>query len=133
MATSFDPGAPGPDAMQFLTDRHLASFTTTNPSGDLQVTPVGVTYDEATAIARVITWTASYKARNIMATPGQQVAICQIDGGRWLTMYGSASATTDPEAVAEGVRRYAERYRQPKVRDDRVVIEVAVERLIGRV
>lgn len=119
--------------MHFLTDRHLATLTTINPNGDLQVTPVGVTYDETSATARVITWSASYKARNVASSPGQQVAICQIDGGRWLTMYGAAIITTEPRAVAEGVRRYAERYRQPKVRDDRVVIEVAVERLIGRV
>jgi hypothetical protein len=35
--------------------------------------------------------------------------------------------------VAEAVRRYAHRYRQPGDRDDRVAIEIAVERIIGRV
>lgn len=132
MATSFDPRNPGPDAMVFLTDRHLATLTTTNARGDLQVTPVGVTYDAPRSMARVITWADSHKARNIAADPGQQVAICQVDGGRWLTIYGSARATMEEAAVNEAVRRYAERYRQPKVRDDRVVIEVSVERLIGR-
>ena len=37
------------------------------------------------------------------------------------------------ERVAEAVRRYAHRYRQPGDRDDRVAIEIAVERIIGRV
>ena len=32
-------------------------------------------------------------------------------------------------AVVEG---YAARYREPKERDDRVVIEIAVERILGR-
>jgi hypothetical protein len=30
------------------------------------------------------------------------------------------------------VRRYAERYRQPKERPDRVAIEIAVDRVLGR-
>ena len=47
-----------------------------------------------------------------------------MDGGRWLTLEGAATVTDDPERVAEGVRRYAERYRQPGERDDRVVIEI---------
>jgi len=37
-----------------------------------------------------------------------------------------------PEQCAEGVRRYAERYRQPGERDDRVVIELSVDRVLGR-
>jgi hypothetical protein len=34
--------------------------------------------------------------------------------------------------VAEAVARYAERYRQPGERADRVAIEIAVERVLGR-
>jgi hypothetical protein len=30
------------------------------------------------------------------------------------------------------VAAYAERYRQPKERDDRVVIEIQVDRILGR-
>ena len=40
--------------------------------------------------------------------------------------------TADPVRVAEGVRRYAERYRPPKERDDRVVVEITVDRVLGR-
>ena len=120
------------DAMTFLTERHLATFTTTRADGSPQVTPVGVTYQPETKTARIITWATSYKALTIAADPNQQVATCQVDGGRWLTIYGTATVTSEPEAVAEAVRRYTERYRPPKQRDDRVVIEIAVDRMVGR-
>jgi hypothetical protein len=34
--------------------------------------------------------------------------------------------------VAAAVAAYTERYRPPKERDDRVVIEIAVDRVLGR-
>jgi hypothetical protein len=42
------------------------------------------------------------------------------------------SVTDEPSAVAEAVAAYAERYRQPKERTDRVVIEIQVDRVLGR-
>ena len=81
---------------------------------------------------RVITCAASRKARNLVAPPGSRAAVCQVDGGRWLTLEGPAAVTDDPDRVAEAVGRYAERYRQPGERDDRVVIEIAVSRVLGR-
>ena len=39
---------------------------------------------------------------------------------------------TDPEGVKPGVAGYAARYRDPKERDDRVVIEIDVDRILGR-
>lgn len=120
------------DVLTFLTERHLATLTTARPDGSPQVTPIGVTYEPEAKRARVITWATSYKAMTLAADPGQAVAVCQVDGGRWLTIYGTATVTDEPDAVAEAVRRYAERYRQPKQRDDRVVIEIEVDRLVGR-
>ena len=128
----FDLDNLGPDVEQFLTERHLATLTTTNRRGHPQVTPVGVTYDHDSRLMRVITWATSIKARNIAADPGQRVAICQVDGGRWLSAYGPATVTDDADAVAEAVTRYAQRYRQPKERDDRVVIEIEVDLMVGR-
>ena len=128
----FDPHALTPGARSFLTERHLATLHLTRPDGTPHVTPVGVTVDEDAALARVITWADSYKARTVAADPGQQVAVCQVDGGRWLTIYGRAVVTDEPAAVAEAVKRYAARYRQPKERTDRVVIEIAVDRMVGR-
>ncbi len=128
----FDLDNLSPEVIGFLTDRHLATLTTRRGNGDPQVTPVGVTYEPEAKLARVITWATSFKARAVAADPGQSVAVCQVDGGRWLTIYGHATVTDEPGAVAEAVRRYAERYRQPKERDDRVVIEIAVDRIVGR-
>ena len=63
-----------------------------------------------------------------------QVALCQVDGGRWLALEGEARVHSEKSRCAEGVRRYAERYRQPKDRgDDRRVIEISVQRVSGRV
>lgn len=121
-----------PDGFRgFLTERHLATLTIVKADHTPHVTPVGVTYDENLALARVITWADSWKAKHVASLGVAQVAACMVDGGRWVTLTGSATATTEPEAVAEAVRRYAERYRQPKERDDRVVIEIAVRRVLG--
>lgn len=130
MAFELDDLPPGVTA--FLTERHLATLTVVGPDGAPQVTPVGVTWDGETSTARVITWATSVKARLIADRPGTAVAVCQVDGGRWLTLYGRASVTDEAEPVAEAVARYAERYRQPKQRPDRVAIEIAVDRIIGR-
>jgi F420H(2)-dependent biliverdin reductase len=59
--------------------------------------------------------------------------LCQVDRRRWLSLEGVASVARDPSAVAEAVRRYAERYRTPSDRPDRVVIEIAVDRVVDRV
>lgn len=120
------------DVIRFLTDRHLATLTTHDAEGSPQVTPVGLTYEPERKLARVITWSAAIKARNVGRSPNQQVALCQIDGGRWLTLYGRAVVSDDTQRVAEAVARYSRRYRQPKERSDRVVIEVEVERMVGR-
>ncbi len=127
-----DPTDPGDDVHTFLSERHLASLTVMKADGTPHVTAVGFTYEPSTKTARVITWADSWKAKHVSSQGSVPAAICTVDGGRWLTLSGTAVATTDPDAVAEGVRRYAERYRQPKERDDRVVIEVAVDAIVGR-
>ncbi len=127
-----DPAALAPEVTQFLTDRHLATLTTMRPDGTPHVVAVGFTWDAEAGLVRVITWAGSRKARNVVARPGSPAAVCQVDGGRWLTLEGTAEVTDDPQRVAEGVRRYTERYRQPGERDDRVVIEISVTRVLGR-
>jgi len=61
----------------------------------------------------VITSKSSAKVRHIL-NGDDRVAICQIDGPRWSTIEGIAVVRTDADAVAEAVRRYALRYRQPR-------------------
>jgi len=126
------PSDPSPEVQQFLADRHLATLTTHRPDGSPHVTPVGFTYDSDRQIARIITRAGSHKVRNIEAHPGHRVAICQVDGGRWLTLEGPAEVTASTDRVAEAVERYTHRYRQPGERDDRVAIEVSVDRIMGR-
>jgi PPOX class probable F420-dependent enzyme len=122
----------GPGLLEFLTERHLATLTTLRPDGSPHVVPVGVTYDPGTRLARVITSGGSAKARHVRE--GQsRVAVCQVDGRRWATLEGTAVIRDDVAAVAEAVRRYAVRYRQPRENPARVVIEIAVDRVLGGV
>jgi PPOX class probable F420-dependent enzyme len=127
-----DPTALPVSTTEFLAERHLATLTTLRPDGSPHVVAVGFTWDAPAGLVRVISFAPSRKARNLVATPGSRAAVCQVDGGRWLTMEGPAVVTDDPERVAEAVRRYAERYRQPGERDDRVAIEITVDRVLGR-
>jgi F420H(2)-dependent biliverdin reductase len=86
---------------------------------------------------RVITFAPSRKVRNLRAGaaggPAGRAVVCQVEGGRWLAFEGPATVTDDPDRVAEAVRRYAARYRLPGERPDRVAIEIAVDRITGRV
>jgi PPOX class probable F420-dependent enzyme len=130
---AFDPTRPDAAFLAFWNEYHLCCLTTARPDGTPHVVPVGVTYDPGAGIARIITHGASRKARNILAAGprGMRVAVCQVDRARWATLEGVATVSGDPEAVAEAVRRYAERYRQPKPNPERVVIEIALDRAMG--
>ena len=129
---ALDPGALPDEVSAFLAERHLATLTTLRPDGSPHVVAVGFTCDPDASLVRVITFAPSSKARNLVATPGSRAAVCQVDGGRWLTLEGPATVTADADRVAEGVRRYAARYRPPGQRADRVVIEITVDRILGR-
>ena len=120
----------GPDLLAFLAERHLATLTTLRGDGTPHVVPVGVTYDPDARLARVITSGTSAKARHVRE--GQtRVAVCQVEGRRWVTLEGSATVRDDRESVAEAERRYAERYRTPRENPARVVIEIGVDRILG--
>lgn len=125
-----DPKNVPPEALEFLAERHLATLSTLLPDGSIHTVAVGFTWDDDAGLARVITFAPSRKARNL--ADGGRASVCQVDGGRYLSLEGPAVVTSEPDRTAEGVRRYAERYRQPKERDDRVVIEIAVEHIRGR-
>lgn len=129
---ALDPFSLPPEVRTFLEERHLATLTTLRPDGSPHVVAIGFTWDGASGLARVITFAPSRKARNVAAAPGGRAAVCQVDGARWLTLEGRAEVTGDPDRVAEAVRRYAQRYRQPGERADRVAIEISVDRVLGR-
>jgi PPOX class probable F420-dependent enzyme len=125
-----DPHAPGPGLLAFLTERHLATLTTLRPDGSPHVVPVGVTYDAATGTARVITSGTSAKARNVREGRSR-VAVCQVDGRRWVTLEGTAVVRDDPASVADAEERYAARYKRPRENPARVVLEISVDRILG--
>jgi len=131
---ALDPAALDDDVLAFLRERHLATLTTLRPDGSPHVVAVGFSYDPTARVARVITWGASQKAVNAgrMEQSGLRGAVCQVDGGRWLSLEGRVRLVTDPDGIQPGIDGYAERYQQPKDRDDRAVIEIDVDRILGR-
>ena len=124
------PAELTPDAHAFLAERHLGTLSTTRRDGTLHVCAVGFTWDADAALARVITYDGSQKVRNVEATG--QAAVAQVDGGRWLSLEGHAVVQRTPDAVAQGVARYTARYQEPRPNPERVVIEIRVERVLGR-
>lgn len=116
--------------LAFLAESHLATLTTLRADGSPHVVAVGFSFDAAAGVARVITFAPSQKARN--ASRGGRAAVSQVDRGRWLTLEGTARLVTDADGIAAAVAGYAVRYRQPGERPDRVAIEIAVDRVLGR-
>jgi F420H(2)-dependent biliverdin reductase len=127
---AIDLDRPGDDVLTFLRDRHLATLTTLRADGSPHVVPVGFGYSHDERLVRVITFAGSQKAVN--AERGGRAAVSQVDGGRWLTLEGECRLVTDADGVAAAVEAYAARYQAPRDRDDRVAIEIRVDRIMGR-
>jgi F420H(2)-dependent biliverdin reductase len=122
--------------LEFWREYHLCTLTTVRPDGSPHVVPVGVTVDADADVARIITRKSSKKVANILASQPSQarVAVCQVDGGRWATLEGTAEVHTDPDVVNDAVARYGDRYgRTPAPDPERVVIEITIERAMGHV
>jgi PPOX class probable F420-dependent enzyme len=116
--------------LEFWTERHLCTLTTLRRDGSPHVVPVGATLDVPAGLVRVISSRGSAHVRHVAAGL-DRVAICQVDGARWVTVEGKAVVRSSAGAVEEAVRRYAARYRQPRPNPERVVIEVAVTKALG--
>ncbi len=129
MPRALDPELVSSEFREFWTERRIATLVTLRVDGSPHVVPVGVTLDVESGLARVICSAGSQKARNAAAT-GVAV-VSQVDGRRWSTLEGAAIVRRDADAVADAVRRYAARYRQPRVNPQRVVVEIAVRRVLG--
>ena len=115
-----------PALLEFLAERHLATLATQRADGSPHAVPVGFTVNGTRV--RVITFAPSVKARN--AARGGRASVTQIDGARWVTLEGAVRLLTDEVSVAEAVAAYAQRYRPPKQRTDRVVVEIDVDRVL---
>lgn len=127
---ALDPDRLDETVLAFLRERHLATLTTLRADGSPHVVPVGFAYSPAERLVRIISADGSQKARN--AERGGRAAVSQVDGGRWLTLEGEIELRREPERVAAAERAYADRYQDPRPRADRVAIEIAVDRVLGR-
>ena len=94
---ALDPAQLSDEVLAFLAEYHLATLTTLREDLSPHVVAVGFSYDAEQRVARVITWAGSQKARNAerMQTAGQRAAVCQVDGGRWLSLEGPVRLVTD--------------------------------------
>lgn len=121
--------------LEFWTERHLCTVTTLRPDGTPHVVPMGFVLDPEQGTGWAITSGTSRKVANIRAAgdEGALIAVCQVDGRRWSTVEGRARVRDDAGSVAEAVRRYAERYRVPRVNPERVALHVEVDRVLGSV
>ena len=119
------------ELVAFWRERHLCTVTTLRADGSPHVVPMGVVLDPSARVAWAITSTGSQKAVNLRRRT--TIAVCQVDGRRWSTLEGDAAVLEDPASVAEAVRRYAERYRQPRENPDRVALRITLTAVIGNV
>jgi PPOX class probable F420-dependent enzyme len=123
-----------PEQLVFVTERHLATLTTLRPDGSPHVVPVAFTWDAEAGVARITTNRTSFKARNVspLADGGApRAAICQVAGGRWITLEGTIAVSTDEAEIADAVERYARRYRRLEPNPERVVLRVAVDKVMA--
>ena len=120
-------------ALGFLAERHLATLTTLRPDGSPHVVAVGFTWDADAGLARVITFAPSRKARNLAGLarrPGRRCARSTAAGGSPSRARPPSPTTRRawPRACAATPSATA----SPGERADRVVIEITVDRVLGR-
>ncbi len=124
------PNELQPDDLAFLTERHLGTLTTLRGNGTPHVVAIAFTYDPDNGSARVIASEGTQKVVN--AERGGRAVVCQVDGRRWLSLEGTVTVHRDAGSVSGAENRYAERYRPPRENPERVVIEITVDRILGR-
>ena len=144
-----------PEQHVFVTERHVATLTTLRPDGTPHVVPVAFTWDADSGVAWMTSEDGSAKVRNVEAAQGEgpagaapagdgavaagavatgtgaRGALCQVSGGRWLTLEGEVTVSRDPAVIADAERRYAVRYGPLDPDPRRVVLNLAVDRVLG--
>lgn len=124
-----------PEQRVFVMERHVATLTTLRPDGTPHVTPVAFAWDPETGTAWMTSEDGSAKVRNVEAGSGEgsvaRGALCQVSGGRWLTLEGGVTVSRDLGVVAEAERRHAARHGPPDPDPRRVVLRLVADRVMG--
>jgi PPOX class probable F420-dependent enzyme len=125
-------------ARAIIAEQHHAVLTTYRRDGALQMSPVTVGINAA-GQAVVSSRQTAYKVKNLRRDP--RVCMCVLPdrffGGQWIQIDGTAKLVDLPEAM-DGLIDYYRRisgehpdwadYRAAMVRDQRVLIEIDIER-----
>lgn len=119
--------------LDLWSQRRPCILVTPRRDGTPHAAPVGVTVDVGERVARVICSGGSQKARNVAAAGagGARVAVSLVEGRTWSTLEGVAVVRDEPDRVRDAERRYAEQYKVPRENPQRVVLEIAVDRVLG--
>ncbi|GAA4852191.1 TIGR03618 family F420-dependent PPOX class oxidoreductase [Luteimicrobium xylanilyticum] len=124
-----------PEQRVFVTERHLATLTTLRDDGSPHVVPVAFTWDDDAGVVRITTNRGSVKARNAArrthGAAAPRASVCQVEGGRWITLEGPVEVVPDLEEIVDAVARYARRYRPLEPNPDRVVLRIAVDKVMS--
>ncbi|MBD8079180.1 TIGR03618 family F420-dependent PPOX class oxidoreductase [Cellulosimicrobium arenosum] len=124
-----------PEQRVFVTERHLATLTTLRADGTPHVVPVAFTWDPEECVVRITANRTSVKTRNA-GRPGpdggpSRAAVCQVDGGRWMTLEGTVEVVDDASEIAEAVARYGRRYRRLEPNPERVVLRLTPDKVMA--
>jgi PPOX class probable F420-dependent enzyme len=124
-------------ARDVIRTQHHAVLATTRADGSTQMSPVTVDVDDEGYVV-ISTRETAYKYKQILRNP--RVAVCVLPDeffGRWIQVEGTASVVRLPEAM-DGLVEYYRRvsgehpdwddYRAAMVRDQRVLVRIALEK-----
>jgi F420H(2)-dependent biliverdin reductase len=109
---AFDLSDPPESVLAFLQQRCFASLTTIRPGdGGLHAALVGFTYVSKTAEAFLILRGSGVKQANLRAADGpSSVVLCQINGGKWLSLEGLLTVHDNDDMRATALAHYRKRY-----------------------
>lgn len=95
--------------------------------------PVGFTWEAEHGWANITSAASSVKVRNATGYDARPArgALCQVDGGRWITLEGALEVVRDPHAIARAVQLYTVRYSTPEPEPDRVLVRLHVDRVMS--
>lgn len=120
--------------VEMLHEPAFAALTTIRPNGRPHTAVVGFSWDATTRQCWFVLRGSGVKFTSLRAAgDAQWVTLCQTGaGGRWLTFDGTMRLVPGPDALAESLRRYRDRY-GAHIGDDptRVCAVLDVDRAYG--